>query len=501
MTNIKFDAHNYRTHDEKNLKLIKKSLKELGAGRSIVIDAEGEIIAGNATYKQAQELGLPIKVIESDGKSLIVVKRTDLKTQDKKRKKLALADNSTSDKVQWDFDHIAADFDLSELPDWGIEGLPDMAPVEPVEEDDVPEVSETTPRTKKGDIWLLGEHRLMCGDSTSATDVEKLMNGAKADMVFTDPPYGMKKEKDGVLNDNQNQDDLLEFNKQWIPLSFAFLKDIGSWYCWGTDTSLMDIYAFILRPYEKENKITFRNLLTWDKGSGQGQNSKYYRMYPIADEKCLFVMAGVQGFNNNADNYFEGWEPIRQYLIKEKEKLGLNNKELTFHLNNTHTHYWTTSQWLFPTREHYIKLQELAKKNNKNAFQKEYDELKKEYDELKKEYDELKKEWYSTRSYFNNTHDNMNNVWHFERASRSERELTGGHATPKPIALCSRGIKTSSQSGDIVLDLFGGSGSTLIACEKLDRKCYMMELDPHFCDVIITRWETLTGKQARLLEA
>ena len=134
-----------------------------------------------------------------------------------------------------------------------------------------------------------------------------------------------------------------------------------------------------------------------------------------------------------------------------------------------------------------IKLQELAKKNNKNAF--------------KKEYDELKKEWLATRSYFNNTHDNMNNVWHFERASRSERELTGDHATPKPIALCSRGIKTSSQRGDIVLDLFGGSGSTLIACEQLNRKCYMMELDPHYCDVIITRWETLTGKQARLLEA
>ena len=83
---IKFDAHNYRTHDEKNLKLIKKSLKELGAGRSIVIDAEGEIIAGNATYKQARELGLPVQVIETDGKRLIVVKRTDLKTQDKKKK-------------------------------------------------------------------------------------------------------------------------------------------------------------------------------------------------------------------------------------------------------------------------------------------------------------------------------------------------------------------------------------------------------------------------------
>ena len=124
MTNIKFDAHNYRTHDEKNLKLIKKSLKELGAGRSIVIDSEGEIIAGNATYKQARELGLPVQVIETDGKRLIVVKRTDLKTQDKKRKRLALMDNSTSDKVQWDFDHIAADFEKGvKLYKWLWNGL------------------------------------------------------------------------------------------------------------------------------------------------------------------------------------------------------------------------------------------------------------------------------------------------------------------------------------------------------------------------------------------
>ena len=490
---IKFDALNYRTHDEKNLKLIKKSLKELGAGRSIVIDAEGEIIAGNATYKQARELGLPVQVIETDGKRLIVVKRTDLKTQDKKRKRLALMDNSTSDKVQWDFDHIAADFDLSELPDFGIEALPDMAPVQAVEEDDVPEVSETTPRAKKGDIWQLGDHRLMCGDSTVIADVEKLMNGEKADMVFTDPPYGLKKEKDGVLNDNQNQDDLLEFNKQWIPLSFAFLKDIGSWYCWGTDTSLMDIYAFILRPYEKENKITFRNLLTWDKGNGQGQNSKSFRMYQIADEKCLFVMCGgdsVQGFCVNADDYSENMDKVRLYLEAEKNKSGLSNGELKAIVGHSKTsgcHWFDKSQFALPTKEVYEKWQAYCEQNKIEAF--------------KKDYDELKKDFYSGRSYFDNTHDNMNNVWHFPKTSQEERKHTGGHATPKPIALCSRGIKTSSQRGDIVLDLFGGSGSTLIACEQLGRKAYLMELDPHYCDVIITRWETLTGKQARLLEA
>lgn len=93
----------------------------------------------------------------------------------------------------------------------------------------------------------------------------------------------------------------------------------------------------------------------------------------------------------------------------------------------------------------------------------------------------------------------MNSVWHFDRTSREERELCGGHATPKPLALCGRAIKTSSRIGESILDVFGGSGSTLIAAEQLNRRCYMMELDPHYCDVIISRWEKLTGKEAELI--
>ena len=97
----------------------------------------------------------------------------------------------------------------------------------------------------------------------------------------------MKKENEGVANDNLNFDDLLAFNKEWIPLSFSALKENGSWYCWGIDEPLMDIYAEILKPMQKENKITFRNLLTWDKKNGQGQLASEFRMYPIADEKSL----------------------------------------------------------------------------------------------------------------------------------------------------------------------------------------------------------------------
>ena len=276
---------------------------------------------------------------------------------------------------------------------------------------------------------------------------------------------------------------MLDFNREWIPLSFSFLKEVGSWYCWGTDEPLMDIYSNILKPMIKEQKATFRNLITWDKGNGQGQKCESYRMYPIADEKCLFVMGGVQGFNTNADNYFEGWEPIRTYLEAEANKVGLTPKKLKEICGvGMFSHYFTKSQWQLIPEQHYKELQKSFPSN------------------FKREYDEIKREYYSTRAYFDNTHDNMNNVWHFDKTSGAEREEARGHATPKPIALCSRAIKSSSKEKELVLDLFGGSGSTLIACEQLNRKCFMMELDEHYCDVIITRWEKLTGKKAERIE-
>jgi len=369
----------------------------------------------------------------------------------------------------------------------------DIEELEPeeIKEDEVPEVKHTF--VVKGDLFeLIDEeqgltHRVLCGDSLNEKDTTNLMNGELATLAHNDPPYGMKKERDGVKNDNLNYDDLLEFNKDWINLQFTYLKDNGSWYCWGIDEPLMDIYSHILKPLIKTQKATFRNLITWNKGSGQGQMSEEFRSYPIADEKCLFVMCGVQGFNHNADNYFEGWENVRQYFETEIKKIGKSDKQIANYLGfkdgRTVNHWWAKSQWIFITEENYKKLQDYCKTNNIDAFKKEYDELKKEY--------------YSTRAYFNNTHDNMTNVWNIERTSQQEREDTGKHATPKPLKLCSRVIKSSSKQKDLVIDFFLGSGSTLIACQQTKRNCYGIELDERYTAVCVLRWRNYMEKEGK----
>ena len=157
-------------------------------------------------------------------------------------------------------------------------------------------------------------------------------------------------------------------------------------------------------------------------------------------------------------------------------------KTIAGHSDKNRDHWTGKSQWNLPTEDVYIKFQNWAKEHNIEAFTKEYEELRAEYEEL--------------RAYFNNTHDNMNNVWHFNKTSGEERESAGGHATPKPIALCTRAIKSSSRENENILDVFGGSGSTLIACEQNNRNCYGMELEPKWVDVIIQRWENFTGEKA-----
>ena len=459
---------------------VANSLQNFGWKQPIVVDKDFVIIAGHTRLKAAKKLKMEtVPVIVAD----------DLNEQQVKAYRLA--DNKVSEVAEWDMvllDEELGDIFDFDMADFGFDFEEEEEPQEVVE-DEVPEVDEDAePVAKLGDIWQLGRHRLMCGDSTDREMVELLMDGNKADMVFTDPPYGMKKEADGVLNDNLNFDDLLEFNKKWIPLTFANTKDNGSWYCWGIDEPLMDIYSHILKPMQKENKITFRNIITWDKGNGQGQLSSEYRMYPIADEKCLFLMLGQQVFSDTQDKWTGDFDWLLDYLIEECAKIGLKKGrayEEFMGSTNKSQHHLSKSHFHLMQEEDYKKLQNYARENGIDAFKREYEDIKREY--------------YASRAYFDNTHDNMNNVWHFNRTSTKEREFTGGHATPKPLALCSRAIKSSSRENESVLDVFGGSGSTLIACEQIGRRCYMMELDPKYIDVIIARWEQFTGEKAVLL--
>ena len=467
--------YNPRQSTAKQEKHLKDSLMKFGLVEPIIFNKQtGYIVGGHFRVRELKKLG--IKEIEC-----VIV---DLNEADEKELNIRLNANTGS----WDWDTLANDWDVVDLEAWGLE-IPqfDNEPeqLEASEDDyDVPEGGIETDIVI-GDLFEIGEHRLLCGDSTDSDAVARLMNGEKADLGHNDPPYGMKKENEGVLNDNLNYNDLLQFNREWIALQFSHLKDNGSFYCWGIDEPLMDIYSDILKPYIKEQKATFRNLITWDKGNGQGQNSENTRSYAIADEKCLFVMCGVQGFNNNADNYFEGWEPIRDYLLEQRLKAGWDiptMKKIAGHSDLNRDHWTCKSQWNMPTKEVYLTFQKWCIENNVQAFQKEYEELKKEYEELKKEY-------YSTRAYFNNIHDNFNNVWKFERHLRQGDE--GGHATPKPIPLCERVIKSSCPEKGLVLDAFLGSGSTMVAAHQLKRKCYGMELEPKYCAVIIDRMAKL----------
>ena len=479
LSDLKPNPNNPRIiKDDKFKKLVKSidEFPEMMSKRPIVCvtDVDGKIypLGGNMRLKALQEL--KYKEVPDEW-----VQMADEWTEEQRRE-FVIKDNVGFG--EWDWEQLANEWDAEKLEEWGLD-MPTFEAeqvLEATEDDfDVPEGGIETDIVI-GDLFEIGEHRLLCGDSTDSDVVARLMDGQKADMAHNDPPYGMKKENVGVLNDNLNYSDLLDFNHEWIALQFMHLKENGSWYCWGIDEPLMDIYSDILKPYIKAEKATFRNLLTWDKGHGQSQNSELTRSFATADEKCLFVMLGVQGFNDNADNYFQGFESIREYLLTQKNKLGWSvDKIIEITGKSSASHYFSKSQWHFPTREHYNSIREAAKGD---AFHKEYDAFHKEYDALKKEY-------YSTRAFFNNTHDNMNNVWHFARHIKDGSE--GGHATPKPIPLCERAIKSSCPDNGLVLDFFLGSGSTMVASHQLKRKCYGMELDPKYCQVIIDRMKKL----------
>jgi len=497
------DAANVRQRTKRSAEVLDNSVRQFGAARSIVLDADGIVRAGNGTLASAKAAGIKkVRVIETTGEELIAVKRTDLTGS--KATAYAIADNRSGDLATWQFEDLDAQLktltaeglDINELG-FGGEELAELFPgaepePEPIVEDEVPEVP-ADPVTQPGDLWLLGDHRVLCGDSTKADDVARLMDGAKASMVHADPPYGMGKEKDGVLNDNLYREKLDAFQMAWWQTFRPHLENNASAYIWGNAPDLWRLWY--VGGLADSERLTIRNEIIWNQPTGvswgkDGMSS--LRMFAPMGERCLFFMLGEQGFNNNADNYWEGWEPIRSYLESEMKRCGWKVADLNRITGTQMAGHWVTrSQWTLITAEHYKTIQPAAREHG--AFKREHDELKREHDELKREHDELKREFYETRAYFDNTHDNMTDVWEFNRVTGEARH---GHATPKPIAMVARAFSSSSKHGEVIVVPFGGSGPDFIAAEQLGRKCYGMEISPAYCDVIVKRWETLTGKTA-----
>lgn len=487
-------ALNARTHSLDQLKWLVKKMLTVGWTNPVltsglrVVAGHGRIAAARMIYAQGGTITFP------DGSPIPAgtVPRLDCSGWDETTIRAEiLADNQSALQAGWDFgilrDELAAldtgAFDMSltgfdekereQIATWTQEEPPTDGKTDP---DDVPEPPKV-PVSVKGDVWILGKHRVMCGDSTVITDVERLMDGKKAALMHADPPYGMGKEKDGVQNDNLYSEKLDAFQMAWWAAFRKYLEDNASAYIWGNAEDLWRLWY--RAGFCKTERMTFRNEIVWDKKSGQGMNSESHRMYPTASERCLFFMLGEQGFNNNADNYWDGWEPIRAYIEEQMKKCKWSVDDMNRITGNSSMarHWVSKSQFVFITPENYKKLQEKAR----------------EHDAFKREHDELKRDFYETRAYFDNTHDKMTDVWDFPRVVGKDRH---DHATPKPVAMMERAITSALPKDKLCIEPFGGSGSTLIACEKTGRVCRMMELDPLYVDVIVKRWQEFTGKQA-----
>ncbi|HHX81268.1 MAG TPA: ParB N-terminal domain-containing protein [Acholeplasmataceae bacterium] len=454
-------AKNAKKHDDRQVAAIAGSIREFGFTNPVLIDGQDGIIAGHGRVLGARKAGLA----ETGGGWDAAMLAAEMEA----------IDWAELDAFKLD------DMDLGEIlaeAERGSEGDADAEP----QIDRAAEINKVW-GVKPGDLYQIGEHRLLCGDSTKAEDVARVMGGEKAVLCHADPPYGMGKEKEGVANDNLYRDKLDAFQMQWWRVCRPHLEDNASAYIWGNADDLWRLwYCGGLRDGER---LTFRNEIVWQKQGAQGIGSADHRMYPTASERCLFFMLGEQGFNNNADNYWEGWDGIVDYLESQRQVAGWSikdTKRIAGHSEKSGCHWFDKSQWSMPTREVYGAWQRAARN-----------------DAFKREYDDLKREFYATRAYFDNTHDNMTDVWDFHRVSGDERH---GHATPKPVEMVARAIKSSSPEGASVVAPFLGTGPEMVACQNLNRKCRGIEISPDYCAVILQRMaDAFPGIEIRKADA
>lgn len=481
-------AKNARQHSQVQVEQIAESIRRFGFTNPVLLDGENGVIAGHGRILGAALLGL---------EDVPCIELRHL-TADEKRAYI-IADNQLALTATWSEDLLRselgalkeADFPLSLTgfsPDQLDEFLKEVAPkaAAPAEAPKSlgAELNEKW-NVRPGDLWAIGPHRLLCGDSTLPENVERLMAGERAALCHADPPCGMGKEKDGIENDNLHAGKLDVFLMAWWRAWRPALDDNASAYIWGCAADLWRLwYAGGLSASER---LTFRNEIVWAKGSaGAGGISHIgaegLRLYPQETERCLFFMLGEQGFNSNADNYWQGWEPIRSYLAEQVAAAGLGPDDIKRITGvGMFSHWFSKSQWVFIPEDHYKKLQ--AEVRGK-AFEKDYGAFSKEYNSFKADYDELKKQFYGTRAYFDNQHDNMTDVWTFSRVNGEDR---WEHATPKPVDLVMRAIKSSTPEGATIVAPFAGSGSDFVAAQTLGRKCRGMEISPDYCALILER--------------
>jgi DNA modification methylase len=491
-------ARNSQTHSADQVSQIADSIKDFGFTNPVLIDEGGQIIAGHGRVLAANKLQLEeVPCIVLSGLS------------EEQRRAYVIADNKLALNAGWNLELLSleltelndADIDLSKLGFSDAElsdllDLPRGAKSDP-NENAVPKL-EKVPISRTGDVWLLGKHRVMCGDSTSEADVASLMAGARAQLMHADPPYGMGKEADGVVNDNLYGSKLDEFQMRWWKAFRPHLDANASAYIWGNAPDLWRLW--FAGGLAASEPLALRNEIVWDKKSIAGMASPDLTQYPIASERCLFFQFGRHIFlvNQTKDDYWPGWDPIRLYLATEKENAGFTaSKVREICGNHMHGHWFGTSQWVFISRDNYEKLQSAA---GGAAFLRQYDELQAEYRHLHAIFtgavrDPARRDFDAARPFFDNAHDIMRDVWEFPRVVGEARF---GHATPKPVAMMERIMRSSMRDGDVCIEPFGGSGSTLIGCEKTGRVCYTMEVDSLYVDVIVRRWQQFTGKNATL---
>lgn len=490
-------ARNARTHTKAQIKKIAASIREWGWTNPVLIDDEGTILAGHGRVMAAETLGITeIPCTVAHGWT------------EAQKRAYVIADNQLALDAGWDTELLRVelgglvelDFELGLLGfdektlDGLLKGDDDKAD-ELSKADDIKPVKDAA-ITCPGDVWLLGEHRVLCGDSTNELTIRNLMGDELADLIHADPPYGMGKEADGVANDNLRNQKLDDFQMRWLRVALANARDNCSLYIWGNAPDLWRLWYS--GGLGELGDLMVRNELVWAKGSGFGMKSEGQHSYSPETERCLFLMRGQQFLGNqNKDDYWEGWEPLRQWMNEQRELAGWTSRDVN-RMTNSHMagHWFSKSQFHPISRDQYEKLALFA---GNGAFALSYDELCERFGAIREGGNayrrELSAQMREGRTYFDNAHDVMTDVWQFGRVAGAERF---GHATPKPVSMLGRAIESSCPEDGLVLEPFLGTGSTLIACEILGRRCYGLELMPVYVDVVVRRWQDKTGRAATL---